>query len=110
MGAQGKYVALSGDIGVRQGSVKKNESDILMLRRRQNREFASLEERVEFLEAEIDRINNKVVEVVETPEIDLSLFVKSVPIRDVQLLERVYWEKIQYPRSDVLYLVYDATP
>jgi len=94
----------------REGSIKKNESDILMLRRRQGVYGDEVDAKFSELELKIAELTAQLQKLIDNPNIepDLSMFVKSEPIRRIEVIPREYWDKIQYPLNSTLYLVYDA--
>lgn len=105
-------------VGTRKGSIKKNESDIMMLRRRGRRDRAEIEqnitENVTNINADISELELRVEQnetdiVVINEELDdlPNIYVQSVPIREIVVIERAEWEAIDTPDETILYCVYD---
>lgn len=77
------------------------ETEIILERRRSKRFKAETEENITVINEDITTINEVLDEIP-------NIYVKSVPIREIVVLERAVWEDITEPDETILYCVYDA--
>lgn len=87
---------------------KSLQSEVILLRGR-GRDFQEqTEQNITVINEDITTIDSSITTINETLDGLDEIYVKSVPIREIVVIERSDWEDIAEPDESILYCVYDA--